>query len=52
MDKYLEKTELLDFENKSIVSLIEEKQWKNLSEKEKIKQIYEFVRDDIPFGTM
>ena len=50
MDKYLEKTELLDFENKNIVSLIEKKQWKNLSEKEKIKQIYEFVRDDIPFG--
>ena len=50
MEKYLEKTELLDFEHKSIISLIENKQWKNLNEKEKIKQIYDFVRDDIPFG--
>jgi hypothetical protein len=46
----LEKTELLDFDNESITSLIASKQWLNLTEKEKIKQIYEFVRDDIPFG--
>ena len=50
MKKFFEKTELLDFDHKSIVSLIENKQWKKLNEKEKIKQIYNFVRDDIPFG--
>jgi len=50
MEKLLEKTKLLDYDNKEILFLIENKQWKNLNEKEKIKQIYEFVRDDIKFG--
>ena len=50
MDKLLEKTRLLDFDNENIISLIEKKQWKNLSEKEKIVQIYEFVRDELPFA--
>jgi len=50
MEKLLEKTVLLDFEHKDILLLIETKQWKNLNEKEKIKQIYEFVRDEIKFG--
>jgi hypothetical protein len=50
MEKLLEKTELLDFDKKEITDLTEAKQWKNLDDKEKIKQIYEFVRDDIKFG--
>ena len=50
MERLLEKTELLDFENREISLLIESKKWKNLNEKEKIRQIYEFVRDDIKFG--
>jgi hypothetical protein len=50
MNNYLEKTKLLDFDNKQIMALIENKQWSNLNEKEKIIQIYNFVRDDIPFG--
>jgi len=50
MEELLEKTVLLDFENKGITNLIENKQWKNLDEKEKIRQIYDFVRDEIKFG--
>ena len=50
MNKLLEKTALLDYDNKSITSLIETRRWKTLNEKEKIKQIYEFVRDEIKFG--
>jgi hypothetical protein len=50
MEKLLEKTALLDFDNKKISLLIENKQWVNLNEKERIKQIYEFVRDEIKFG--
>jgi hypothetical protein len=50
MNKFLEKTKLLDFDNKEISTLIENKKWFNLDEKEKINQIYEFIRDGIPFG--
>ena len=50
MEKYLEKTRLLDYDNETIASLIKNKQWGNIDEKEKVKQIYEFIRDDIPFG--
>ena len=50
MKKYLGKTKLLDFDNEDIVSLIRNKKWVDLEEKEKIKQIYEYIRDDIPFG--
>ena len=50
MNNFLEKTKLLDFDNKEISILIENRKWLNLDEKSKIKQIYDFVRDDIPFG--
>ena len=50
MEKLLEKTTLLDFNNKDISTLIENRQWKNINEKEKIRQIYNFVRDEIKFG--
>ena len=50
MEKLLKKTELLDFDNKEIMLLIENRQWGNLNENEKVRQIYEFVRDEIKFG--
>ena len=50
MENLLEKTALLDFDNREIWLLIENKKWKDLNEKEKIRQIYEFIRDDIKFG--
>ena len=48
--KYLKETQLLDFNHESIIKLIEKHQWKNLNDKQKIQQIYLFVRDDIKFG--
>ena len=50
MNNFLEKTKLLDFDNKEISTLIENKKWLELDEKSKIKQIYDFIRDEIPFG--
>ncbi|MCL2067170.1 MAG: transglutaminase-like domain-containing protein [Treponema sp.] len=50
MANLLEKTALLDFESREISSLIKKKKWLNLDEKEKVKQIYEFIRDEISFG--
>ncbi len=48
--KYLKETQLLNFNHESIIKLIEKHQWKNLNDKQKIQQIYLFVRDDIKFG--
>jgi len=50
MDKYLESTRLLDYNDQKIQNLIKTKGWENLAEKEKILQIYNFVRDEIKFG--
>lgn len=50
MDKYLRETEMLDYSNSIIQNLIQKKQWKKLDEFERIKEIYNFVRDDILFG--
>ena len=48
--RYLEATRMLDYNNGEIQRLIQEKGWRNLSEFECIKSIYNFVRDDILFG--
>lgn len=50
MDKYLEPTYLLDFNDQTIQDLINTKGWNKLDEKEKILQIYDYVRDTIRFG--
>ena len=47
MDKYLEPTFLLDFNDQRIQNLIRTKGWNDLEEKGKILQIYNFVRDAI-----
>lgn len=49
-NNYLENTKLLDFENKRIQKLIHKKGWKELPEFERIKAIYNYVRDEILFG--
>ncbi len=49
-DKYLEETKLLDYSSKIIQDLIQKREWMELSDKEKIKNVYNFVRDEIPFG--
>ena len=50
MNKYLEKTNLLDYDNASIQKLIYEKSWMKLNELDRIKSIYNYVRDEILFG--
>lgn len=50
MENYLKETQLLDYRNKSIQELIEQKQWKKLEVVDRIKSVYNFVRDEIKFG--
>src|SRR5512145_195769 len=48
---YLEETLLLDYQHPLIKGLIMKKGWNELAtEAEKIKQIYDFVKDEILFG--
>ena len=50
MNKYLEKTELLDYDNENIQKLIYERSWMKLDELNRIKAIYNYIRDEILFG--
>lgn len=50
MNKYLAETEMLDFSSPTIQKLIEERLWRNLEESNRIKAIYNYVRDEILFG--
>ena len=45
-----EKTYLLDYDNYNIQRVIRERGWMNLAEFERIKAIYNYVRDEIKFG--
>ncbi len=49
-EEFLQSTKLLDYEHEDIQKLIRERGWSDMSEEEKIKSIYSFVRDEIPFG--
>lgn len=49
-EKYLKSTDMLDYNDQSICSLIAERGWKDLPEFERIRSIYGFVRDEILFG--
>lgn len=50
MNNYLKETKILDYSNPSIQSLIKEKAWMELDTIERVKSIYNYVRDDIEFG--
>ena len=50
MSRYLEETPMLDYGCESIQRLIRERGWKDLSEFERLKSIYNYVRDEILFG--
>ena len=50
MNILLQKTTMLDYDNPSIQSLIKSRGWDCLDEFHKIKEIYNFVRDEILFG--
>ena len=41
---------MLDFSSPSLMSLVEEREWGELSEVERVRSIYLFVRDEILFG--
>ena len=49
-DKYLMETRMLDFSNLGIQELIHNLKWKEMDEFERVKAIYNYVRDDIVFG--
>ena len=50
MKKYLTSTAMLNYDEPSIQTLIEQKGWRSLPEFDRIRQIYNYVRDDILFG--
>ena len=47
---YLKETKMLDYSSKSLRLLIENRGWKFLKEEERVKAIYNFVKDEILFG--
>lgn len=49
-EKYLKETKMLDFSNKDIRQLIADRGWILQADFEKIKSVYEYVRDEIKFG--
>lgn len=49
-NQYLKETKMLDYSHKSIQKLINERKWSDFSEKERVKKIYDFVKDEILFG--
>lgn len=49
-EKYLRKTLMIDYEDPSIQRLITERGWNHLPEPERVRSIYDFVRDEILFG--
>lgn len=48
--RFLKETPLLDFSHPAIASLVEQRGWSQLGQKERIKAIYTFVKDEILFG--
>lgn len=50
MNQYLQETPMLNFNHSSIQRLIKEKQWASDDDFQKIRNIYNYVRDDIAFG--
>ncbi len=50
MDQYLQETLMLDYSNHHIQELIKKRKWNNLEKFECIKEIYNYVRDEILFG--
>lgn len=49
-DIYLKETKLLNYSASEIQNLITAKKWNTLNEYDKIKEIYNFIRDEILFG--
>ncbi len=49
-DQYKKETDLLDYNNELIQKMIKNRKWREITDKEKINQIYLYVRDEILFG--
>ena len=49
-EKYLNNTNIVNFEHKDIQSLIDQRGWKNLDNFNKTGAAYQFVKDEIMFG--
>lgn len=50
MNHYLKETKLLDYSAASLQQLAEQRGWRRLEEFDRIKAIYDFVRNEILFG--
>lgn len=50
MEQYLRETPMLNYSATNIQRLINDRLWKKVDEYNRIKQIYNFVRDEILFG--
>ncbi len=50
MEDYLKETPILNFNDHSIQSLLKSKKWLEMDKIERVKSIYNYVRDDIKFG--
>ena len=50
MEQYLRETPMLDYCDASIQELIRERGWSELPEFERVRAIYNFVRDEVLFG--
>lgn len=50
MDRYLRDTKLLNYKRPEIIKLIAQRGWSDMTEKEQIISIYNYIRDEIKFG--
>lgn len=50
MENYLVETKMLDFSNPNIKALVSDRQWIQMDAVERVKNIYNYVRDDIKMG--
>ena len=50
VDRYIQETNMLDYSNTHIQKLIQNRGWLELSDFDRIKAIYNYVRDEILFG--
>ena len=49
-DALLAPTRLLDFNDTALRALVESRGWEKMTEKDRIGEIYDFVRNEIEFG--
>jgi hypothetical protein len=50
MDNYLKETKILNYSDSTILNLVNSRKWQALDSLNRVKAIYNFVRDEIKFG--